>query len=72
MTSWPPTLELIKASAARKCCASFNTGTMIEMVGDRVMILEALPKPELTMAMKILGHQQGALTGDRACDASYE
>ena len=29
-------------------------------------VLEALPKPEVTMAFVILGHQQGASTGDRA------
>jgi hypothetical protein len=28
--------------------------------------LEAIPKPEVTMAIVILGHQQGASTGDRA------
>ncbi len=28
--------------------------------------VEAVPIPELTMAMVILGHQQGASTGDRA------
>jgi hypothetical protein len=30
--------------------------------------LEAIPKPEVTMAIVILGHQQGASAGDRAAN----
>jgi hypothetical protein len=33
---------------------------------SRLVLLEAIPKPEVTMAIVILGCQQGASTGDRA------
>ena len=34
--------------------------------------VEAVPIPELTMAMVILGHQQGASTGDRAASSQFD